>query len=171
MHSIYAEDYEKPMIEQFMQKQVMNGSVVPMIEKPNHDDIQKKVKEWRDIFYQGEKLSNYEKDLERQYILEKQQKSFKFSETNSMRYKVNWTISDLNRLQEQRDYRMNDEEYFGLVRPTFEPYDLDAAMDCMDIHHDINQTNRFRRWWSNYQDTKTLERGEQRSQMQAAAIL
>ena len=44
MHSIYAEDYEKPMIEQFMQKQIMNGSVVPMIEKPNHDDIQKKVK-------------------------------------------------------------------------------------------------------------------------------
>ena len=51
MHSIYSEDYEKPMIEQFLQKMVMNGSVVPMIEKPRADDIKKKVEDWREIFY------------------------------------------------------------------------------------------------------------------------
>ena len=98
-------------------------------------------------------------------------KNRKFGDTRSMRYKVNWTISDLNRYQEQKDYRMNDEEYFGLAKPTFEPFDLDVAIKNIDIHHDINQTSRFRRWWSNYSDIRALERGEQRSKMQAATIL
>jgi len=66
---------------------------------------------------------------------------------------------------------MNDEEYFGKVKPKFEPIDLDNAIACLDIHHDINQTNRFRRWWSNYKDIKVMERGEERSKMSAAMIL
>jgi len=38
----------------------MNGSVVPMIEKPRHDEIEEKIDEWRHIFYEGEKLSPFE---------------------------------------------------------------------------------------------------------------
>ena len=53
------------MIEQCMQKLVMNGSVVPMIEKPKQDEIKQKVDEWRHIFYNGERLTDYEKDVER----------------------------------------------------------------------------------------------------------
>ena len=78
LHSIYTEDYEKPVIEQCMQKMVMNGSVVPMIEKPKQDEIREKVKEWRHIFYDGERLSMYETDLERLYVQEKQVKNVKF---------------------------------------------------------------------------------------------
>jgi hypothetical protein len=66
---------------------------------------------------------------------------------------------------------MNDEEYIGKVRPTFKPFDLDAAIQCMEIHHDVDQTNRLKRWWRTYQDTKVLERGEERASMQAGAIL
>ena len=54
-----------------MQKQVMNGSVVPMIEKPRHDEIKAKVNEWISTFYNGEKLTPFEYDLERQYVNEK----------------------------------------------------------------------------------------------------
>ena len=88
------------MIQECLQKRVMNGSVVPMIEKPRHDEIKAKTDQWREVFYNGEKLSLFEQDLERQYIAEKQVKNQKFSQTKSMRHKVHWTISDLNRYQE-----------------------------------------------------------------------
>ena len=40
LQSIFTEDYEKNMIEEAAQKKVMNGSVVPYLEKPKHDKIQ-----------------------------------------------------------------------------------------------------------------------------------
>ena len=75
LHSIYTEEHEKPMIEQAMQKQVMNGSVVPLLEKPKHDEIKADLKKWFSTFYNGEKLTRYEKDLESQYLLVKFQKN------------------------------------------------------------------------------------------------
>lgn len=75
----------------------MNGSVVPLLEKPKHDEIKSQLAGWINTFYNGEKLSVFEKDLERQYINEKRLKAANFEKTKSMRYKVNWTISDLNR--------------------------------------------------------------------------
>ena len=54
-----------------------------------------------------------------------------------MRYKVRWTVSDLNRYQDQINYRMNDSEYFGTPKPLFAPLDLDKALKNMYIHMDI----------------------------------
>ena len=42
---MYFEDYEKNMCEQAMQKKVMNGSVVPLLDKPKHDKIEDKLSE------------------------------------------------------------------------------------------------------------------------------
>lgn len=49
----------------------MNGSVVPVLEKPKHDAITKKCKDLVDVFKNGDKLSSLEKDIERMYITEK----------------------------------------------------------------------------------------------------
>jgi hypothetical protein len=65
LHSMYFEDYEKNMYEAAMQKKVMNGSVVPLLEKPKHDKIQAKLENLFHIFYQGEKLTALELDIER----------------------------------------------------------------------------------------------------------
>ena len=65
LHSIYFEDYEKNMCAETMQKRVMNGSVVPMLEKPKHDEIVDKIDKVRDIFYRGDKLTPLELDIER----------------------------------------------------------------------------------------------------------
>lgn len=46
-------------------------------------------------------------------------------------------MSDLNRYQDQRNYRMNDGEYFAATKPEFLPFDLDGALDCMRVHQDI----------------------------------
>jgi len=39
LHSIFTEPYEKPLLGYAMQKLVMNGSVVPMLEKPKYEEI------------------------------------------------------------------------------------------------------------------------------------
>jgi hypothetical protein len=57
-----------------MKKQVMNGSVIPILEKPNHDEILEKSKALRNVFYRGDKLSPLELDIERMYIAEKLEK-------------------------------------------------------------------------------------------------
>ena len=78
----------------------MNGSVVPMIEKPKADAIRKKIEDYRQIFYNGDKLSDLELDIERMYIAAKQEKTNLYKKRKSLRYKVRWTVSDLNRYQD-----------------------------------------------------------------------
>ena len=65
LHSIYFEDYEKNMYAEAMQKRVMNGSVVPLLEKPKHDQILKQLNKLIKVFYKGDELSPLELDIER----------------------------------------------------------------------------------------------------------
>lgn len=57
-----------------------------------------------------------------------------YEKRKTTRFKVNWTISDLNRYQDQMNYRMNDPEFFGTAKPIFYPFDLDVALKCMYTH-------------------------------------
>lgn len=75
----------------------MNGSVVPVLEKPKHDQIMKKSRELANVFYRGDKLSPLELDIERMYISEKLEKHQNYQKRKSFRYKVKWTVSDFNR--------------------------------------------------------------------------
>lgn len=76
-----------------------------------------------------------------------------------MRYKVRWTVSDLNRYQDQQNYRMNEPEFFGTSKPKFLPFDLDNALENMYIHMDIQKTTKIRRALTYFTDTKAFERG------------
>lgn len=78
----------------------MNGSVVPLIDKPRHDKIINKAKDLNEVFYNGDKLSGFEVDVERMYISEKMEKYNTYVKRKSLRYKVRWTMSDLNRYQD-----------------------------------------------------------------------
>lgn len=78
----------------------MNGSTVPLIDKPRHDKIIKKAKELNEVFYNGDKLTSFEQDVERMYISEKMEKYSTYVKRKSLRYKVRWTMSDLNRYQD-----------------------------------------------------------------------
>lgn len=97
LHSVFCEPYEKPLIEYAMQKRIMNGSVVPMGEKVKHDAINDKLRHWFSTFYKGDALSNYEVDLERQYVNDKYRKNMNYQKRRSSRYRVKFTVSDLNR--------------------------------------------------------------------------
>ena len=54
-----------------MQKKICNGSVPSIMEKPKADKIDKKCQLLKDIFYNGDKLTPLEQDIERMYITEK----------------------------------------------------------------------------------------------------
>lgn len=115
----------------------MNGSVPSYLDKPKADSIRGETDELMRTFYLGDRLSGLEYDIERMYISEKMQKHQNYQRQKSFRFKVKWTVSDLNRYQDQRNYRMNDMEYFATTKPRFEPFDLDKALDCMRVHQDI----------------------------------
>jgi len=134
LHSIWTEPFEKPLLGYAMQKLVMNGSVVPMLEKPKHDEIKKEIKKVMHTFYEGDQLTNLERDVQRMYLGKKLDKQNKYKSRKNFRFKVRWTISDLNRYQEQESYRMNSPEYFGIAKPRFMPFDLDVALDLIPVH-------------------------------------
>ena len=75
----------------------MNGSVVPLIEKAKHDAIRKKVNALHKIFYNGDPLTAFEEDIERMYVNDKHEKVAAYNKRKSLRYKVRWSISDLNK--------------------------------------------------------------------------
>ena len=149
----------------------MNGSVVPILEKPNHDSISEKCGDLVNVFYRGDKLSPLELDIERMYIAEKLEKHQNYQKRKSFRYKVKWTVSDFNRFQDQLNYRMNDGEYFANIKPKFVPFDLDKALECMHTHQDIQKTSKIRRMMTYFTDVKAFERGSKRSNMEATTIL
>ena len=78
----------------------MNGSVPSIMEKPKVDSIKKQCEDLRSVFYEGDKLSPLEKDIERMYISEKLDKHENYKKRKSYRYKVRWTTSDFNRYQD-----------------------------------------------------------------------
>jgi 2-hydroxy-3-keto-5-methylthiopentenyl-1-phosphate phosphatase len=52
------------------------------------------------IFYNGDPLTDLEVDIERMYVNAKSEKVVAYGKRKSLRYKVRWTISDLNRHQD-----------------------------------------------------------------------
>lgn len=85
------------MIEAVLQKKVTNGSVPSILDKAKNDEIGEQCQHWVDTFYKGDKLSLLETDIERMYISEKLDKHRNYKKSKSFRYKVRWTVSDLNK--------------------------------------------------------------------------
>lgn len=88
------------MCEAILQKVIMNGSVVGLLEKSKHDQIRERVEKLHKVFYQGDELTNFEQDIERMYVNDKAEKVASYAKRKSLRYKVRWTISDLNKHQD-----------------------------------------------------------------------
>ena len=88
-----------------------------------------------------------------------------YKDKRIMKNKTVWTMSNLNRYQEQKNYRMCDPEYFGIAKPTFELFDLDQALKFIPIYQDINNHGKLRRAMAWFKDVPFLERGTKRSKM------
>lgn len=87
------------MLDEITKKRVINGSVPLMADTPKKDEIDKEIDYWQHVFYHGQPLSVFEKDVQRIYLSQKVLKHTKYEKRKSMRYKVKWTVSDLNKMQ------------------------------------------------------------------------
>ncbi len=117
--TIFCEEYEKNLYEAYQKNVLMNGQVVSIADYNEHEGIKKKADELFDIFYNGDKLTGFERDIERRYLAAKLEKMTKHKKNRSDRYKVRWTLSDINRFQEHENYRMTDPEYLAKPKPQF----------------------------------------------------
>jgi hypothetical protein len=75
----------------------MNGSVPSSSDLTAHNELRRQVKQWKKVFYYGDELSPLELDIERMYLQKKIDKHASYEKRKSMRFKVRWTISDLNK--------------------------------------------------------------------------
>ena len=97
IQAVFSEEYEKNLIEAVLQKRVTNGSVPSILDEKKVAQVNEQCQHWMGTFYQGDKLSVLERDIERMYMSEKLDKHRNYQKAKSFRYKVRWTVSDYNR--------------------------------------------------------------------------
>ena len=169
--TIFCEEYEKNLYEAYAKKILMNGQVVGWGEYNQFVNLKRKADEIFDIFYNGEKLTSFERDLERKYLTLKLDKLAKYNKSKSMRNKVRWTLSDINRFQEQEDYRMTDMEYLSKPRPIYSKFNMDESAKHLYTYMDIQKYSRIRKTWVWLTEMSHFERSRQRNQLQARILL
>jgi hypothetical protein len=165
------EEYEKNLYEAYAKKVLMNGQVVKLGDYNEFVNIKKKADDLFDIFYNGERLTSFEEEIERKYIGEKFIKMSKAKKNKSQRYKVRWTLSDINRFQEHRNYRMTDPEYLAKPRPIFYHLSLDESLKHLHTFLDIKNIKGIRRIWIWLTQMRYYERSRHRNQLHAKIIL
>jgi len=159
------------LYEAYHKKILMNGQVVSWGDYNEFVKLKQKADDIFDIFYNGEKLTGFERDLERRYLAKKLEKVQNYSKVKSIRYKVRWTLSDINRFQEQENYRMTDEEYLAKPRPIFSRFSMDDSLKHLYTYMDIQNHNRLRRAWVWLTEMRIYERSRHRNQLQAKVML
>lgn len=76
--SICCEPYFKPMLDQYLSKVLVNGMTVPMKDFDAYQKIKIKVLNLYKIFFFGDPISLYEREIEKKYLAMKQEKWHKF---------------------------------------------------------------------------------------------
>lgn len=149
----------------------MNGQVPSIGDYNEYVALRKKADDIFDIFYNGEKLSGFERDLERRYISKKMEKVSKYNKVKSLRYKVRWTLSDINRFQEHENYRMTDPDYLAKPRPIFSKFSMDESLKHLYTYMDIRNIKGLRRAWVWLTEMRIYERSRHRNKLQAKVLL
>lgn len=98
--SLFAEEYEKNLFEGYSSKNLLNGQVPKLVDYNLANEIRDETDKIFDQFYNGEPLTDFERDLEKRYLALKYQKFLKFKQRKNDKYRVNWTLNDINRYQE-----------------------------------------------------------------------
>jgi hypothetical protein len=77
------EDYEKNLIEEILQKRIMNGSVPSSLDEQTHTEIAQKTDDFSKVFYSGLPLTDFEVDVQRMYLSAKVLKHTKYEKRKS----------------------------------------------------------------------------------------
>ena len=76
--SVCCEQHLKPMLDQYLQKVLLNGQTVPMNEYQKYMLIKYKLLALYRVFFYGDPITLYERQIEKKYLAEKQQKWYRF---------------------------------------------------------------------------------------------
>lgn len=72
--SCFFEEYEKNVIDALLEKVLISGRVVNLDDIEEFDKLRKKANDLYRIFYEGDRLTPFEREIERMYLLLKQEK-------------------------------------------------------------------------------------------------
>lgn len=128
--SRFSEEYEKNMYDAVFEKLLVCGRVEFMEDKPYFDEIRSKIDSLVSTFYNGDKLSPFEREIERTYLILKQNKLNEIISKQRMNPKSKksecfLTFSERNKLSGHVNFRMMHPTYFFQSRPIFETIDVE----------------------------------------------
>ena len=86
--SICCEQHFKGMIDQYLEKVLVNGSVVPMHEYNEYEKIKGKVMALYRKFFYGDHISMFERNIEKRYLAAKQNKWVRFLANSKVLQKI-----------------------------------------------------------------------------------
>lgn len=90
--SICCEQHYKGMIDQYLEKVLMNGSVVPLQEYKEYEKIKAKVLALYRKFFYGDHITMFERNIEKRYLAAKQKKWVRFLANPKVFPKINSKI-------------------------------------------------------------------------------
>lgn len=106
------------------------------------------------------------------YLGEKAKKQETFVKRKSLRYKVRFTYSDVNRIQQQTStYRMVHPEFLAYSKPQFRAWNMDKMHQTARKDMEIRQVGAVKKALFNIFEKKHFERGEKRTMSQALMII
>jgi hypothetical protein len=141
--SRFSEEYEKPMIDAALTKILCCGRVEYLEDIDYFTKIRKNVSDLINIFYNGEKLSPFEREIERAYLAVKRNKFFELqskyaSNPKLLRSECFLTFSERNRLSGHLNFRMTHPSYFFQPCPIFERINVDVMFNSLfDIRYNV----------------------------------
>lgn len=133
--SRFCEEFEKNMFDEFLSKIPISGYYPSIDEYDYFDKLRSKVNDYIDIFYNGDKLSKFEREIERAYLVLKNNTSLEqiSSELNKQKTRINCilTQSDMNKIAGLLNFRMNNLNYMEFSSPKFERIDPEYMFNTL----------------------------------------
>jgi hypothetical protein len=128
--SRFFEEWEKPMYDAAFSKFFVCGRVEFMEDAEYFKKLKTDVNKLIDIFYNGDKLSEFEREIERAYLTVKQNKFNElqakyFANPKLKRDECFLTFSEKNKIFGHVNFRMRHPSYFFQPRPIFEKISVD----------------------------------------------
>jgi len=156
--SRFFEEYEKPMLDAMLSKILINGRV-PFIEDMAEFSKNKELVDSLIYkFYNGDKLSAFEREIERAYVYIKQENFAenvqKFNIDENIKLKeIHVTYSEINKQAGHINFRMPHPDYFFRSAPLFEAINVNLMFNTL---FEIRYNSLSNNFVDNYLNPKSI---------------
>lgn len=175
--SRFCEDGEKNMIDAIYEKVLVCGRVEFLEDYEFFENIRKECKRLVDVFYNGDKLSPFEREIERAYLHLKREKMGEIAriseEWRRSKRECFLTFSERNKIHGHVNFRMRHPTYFFNARPVFEKINPEVMFNSLyEIRNNSLSflNNPIKKLKLKFQYRKSLMRGYHRVEFVAYYI-